>query len=104
MSISHEIQSSVTPRSSEQVLEQGEKQISSVADNPTATTVTELEAYYHSLYHLVSHWAAYIAMVGVLLTIGFFLCQTPIGEGLGYRRRIVGIAFIILCSLAAAVY
>jgi hypothetical protein len=33
--------------------------------------------YYHSLYHLVTHWAAYVATLGLLLTIGVVISASP---------------------------
>ena len=66
--------------------------------------VSETEAYYHALYHLIAHWAAYVAMMGILLTIGFFLCLTPISNGAGHSRRLIVIGLIIVCSFVAAIY
>ena len=33
--------------------------------------------FYHALYHLVAHWAAFIATLGLLLTIGLILATSP---------------------------
>jgi hypothetical protein len=64
--------------------------------------VTELEAYYHALYHLVTHWAAYVAMIALLLTIALLLCLTPIaGDAHG---RIIIMAAITAVSAAGCMY
>jgi heme/copper-type cytochrome/quinol oxidase subunit 1 len=64
--------------------------------------VTETEAYYHALYHLVGHWAAYVAILGVLLTTALLLSLTPIpGDA---HRRIATIGIVVTLALIAGLY
>ena len=41
-------------------------------DTPSYEPTTEFE-YYHALYHLVYHWAANVAALALLITIGIVL-------------------------------
>lgn len=34
-------------------------------------------AYYHALYHLVTHWAAFVATLALLVTIGVVISASP---------------------------
>ena len=43
-------------------------------------TVGPTEVFYHALYHHIAHWAAYVAMMGILITIGALLSVTSIAE------------------------
>jgi hypothetical protein len=54
--------------------------------------------YYHALYHLVSHWGAYMASMGLLLTIGVLLSTASIP---GRARKGFCIAFIAVVPLGA---
>ena len=35
--------------------------------------VSDIEIYYHALYHHIAHWTAYIAMIATLIAIGAIL-------------------------------
>lgn len=66
-------------------------------------TIGKSEVYYHALYHHVAHWGAYVAMMGLLVTIGILVCLTPvIGGDTGMRK--VGLIVGIIASAAGAVY
>ena len=104
---------SEAPTVSNPVILDGEEQLTAKNDAlaalpspvPDPPKVTELEAYYHGLYHLVTHWAAFVAMMGVLLTIGLLMCLTPIARDVTFRnRRILALFIIILCSSMAGLY
>jgi len=41
-------------------------------------TVGPTEVFYHALYHHVAHWAAFVGMMGILITIGALLSVTQI--------------------------
>jgi hypothetical protein len=64
----------------------------------------EDKVFYHALYHHVTHWAAYIAMNGLLITIGFFLSLTPPNDGAHMNLRLVIIQFAVIVSFSAALY
>lgn len=65
--------------------------------------VNETEAFYHALYHLVTHWAAYVAMLALLLTVAFLLSLTPI-TGDNVRARIGVIALVNGAGLVGSLY
>jgi hypothetical protein len=65
--------------------------------------VNETDAFYHALYHLVTHWAAYIAMLALLLTMAFLLSLTPI-TGDNVHSRIGVIALINGAGLVGCLY
>lgn len=78
-----------------------------IQNETSSPQVGPTEVYYYYLYHHIAHWAAYVAMMGVLLTIGFFLALTPITGDLrqqSLRFRFGVIAFVIAASLGAALY
>jgi len=61
------------------------------------------EIFYHALYHHVAHWAAYVATMVLLLTIGFLVSLTPIvGSPFGMRR--MGAYAAAVCAFFAASY
>ena len=55
-------------------------------------------AYYHSLYHLVTHWAAFVGVLALLITIGVVISASP---KLGNRWYFV---FAIISGTLAAFY
>jgi hypothetical protein len=59
------------------------------------------EVYYHALYHHVAHWAAYAAMMAVLLSVGAVLSVSQITLS-GFR--IWGATASIGLATAGAVY
>jgi hypothetical protein len=62
------------------------------------------EVFYHALYHHLAHWAAYIAMVGLLVTIGVGLSLTPMASDATRGIRGAGLVVAILCSLLGSGY
>ena len=68
----------------------------------TDTDIKDL--FYHALYYHLAHWAAYIAMVGLLVSIGVGLCLTPIAGGPTSGVRSAGVGVAILCSLLGSFY
>ena len=49
-----------------------------VKSHSTDSGADSKEVFDHALYHHLAHWAAYTAMVGLLVTIGVGLSLTPI--------------------------
>src|SRR2546425_4595868 len=66
--------------------------------------INSSELYYHSLYHHIAHWGAYVAMMGVLLTIGFFLSLTPMKDTSLFSVRTGVVVFSICASFLASLY
>ena len=66
----------------------------------------ESESFSHALYHHVAHWAAYVAMMGFLITIPLLLSLSPIEAEPIARRgtRIIGLLWTISAALAGAFY
>ena len=62
------------------------------------------EVFYHALYHHLAHWAAYTAMVGLLVTIGVGLSLTPLANDATRGVRAAGIGVAILCALLGSGY
>jgi hypothetical protein len=62
------------------------------------------EVFYHALYHHLAHWAAYTAMVGLLVTIGVGLSLTPIASDATRGARAAGVGVAIICALLGAFY
>lgn len=60
------------------------------------------EVYYHALYHHVAHWAAYAAMMAVLLSVAAILSVSQIK--LTCAVRIVGVFCAVGAATAGAVY
>jgi hypothetical protein len=60
--------------------------------------------FYHALYHHVTHWAAYVAMNGLLITFAFFLSLSPPIDGANLVQRLIIAQFAVLASLCAALY
>ena len=74
---------------------------------PIAIEVLDLnspEVYYHSLYHHIAHWGAFVAMMGVQLTLGFFISLTPIKDASLWSVRAGAVAAIIVASALGALY
>ena len=58
----------------------------------------------HALQHLVRHWAAYIASLGILLGIGIGASSKPTGPPATVGQRICAYRIAILLTLAASVF
>ena len=67
-----------------------------------AYKVSQTEVYYHALYHLVGHWAAYVSIVGGLLTTAIILCVSPVPSSA--HGRILVIAFAVALAFTAGLY
>jgi len=61
------------------------------------------DIFNHVLAHHVAHWAAYVAMIGVQLTIAFALCMTPVPPASQLFRKI-GIGLVIASATIGALY
>ncbi len=66
--------------------------------------VDERELFYHALYHHVTHWAAYIAMLGILITIALLLSLSPVESGSNSLVRILGPGWAIIAAFGGALY
>ena len=73
----------------------------STKSQPTANST---EVFYHALYHHVTHWAAFVAMMGLLITIGFVLSLTPIPRDAYSGWRTAGVFVAVAAGLAGAIY
>jgi hypothetical protein len=69
--------------------------MNSEIDPPIATGG---EVFTHTLYHHIAHWAAYVAMMGILITIGVLLSLTPLGTAPNKMWRSLG---VFVATLAA---
>lgn len=63
--------------------------------------IGDIEVYYHALSHHIAHWAAYIAMVATLITIGASLSGF---QGAMRPFRIAGSTGAVLAAWAGAIY
>ena len=72
--------------------------------NDEENKVGEIEVYYHALYHHVAHWAAYVATMVLLVTVGLLVSLTPITSGSGLGQRKFGAGAAVVCGLIAAIY
>jgi hypothetical protein len=75
-----------------------------VKPRSTDLDIDSREVFYHALYHHLAHWAAYTAMVGLLVTIGVGLSLTPIASGAAGGVRAAGVGVAILCALLGSGY
>ena len=66
--------------------------------------VTDTEVFYHALYHHVAHWAAYVAMMGLLVTVGILVSLTPIIGGTDPTKRKVGAIAAVAGACLGALY
>lgn len=70
--------------------------------------IHESETYYHALYHHVTHWAAYLALMGFLLTIGVVVSLSPpVGAAPNLFQvyvRLIGIAAAIVAAMIGACF
>ena len=69
-----------------------------------ANAVEHKEIFYHALYHHIAHWAAYVAMMGLLVTTGLLVSLTPVLSSPDSWKRKTGVIVAIICSLAGAIY
>jgi hypothetical protein len=67
-------------------------------------TASSSEVFYHALYHHITHWAAFVAMMALLITIGFILSLTPIPKDFYSGRRTAGVFAAVVAGLAGAIY
>ena len=67
-------------------------------------TVGDTELFYHALYHHVAHWAAYIAMLGILITIALLLSLSPVESGSNRLVRVLGTGWAIFSASLGASY
>jgi hypothetical protein len=66
--------------------------------------VRETDVYYHALYHHLAHWAAYVAMMGLLVTIGLAVSLTPILANADAGKRKAGVVVSVIGACLGAVY
>ena len=65
------------------------------------SSVGDTEVYYHALYHHIAHWAAYIAMMAILISIGSNL---SVFQGASAPFRRAGAIGVTIIAWAGAWY
>ena len=62
------------------------------------------EIWYHSLYMVIGHFAAYVVMLGTLVNIALLIATIQPSRDALYRVRAAVMAGAILSALAGALY
>jgi hypothetical protein len=78
--------------------------MSDAVNTPKQWIADQQSIFNHALSHHVTQIAGYGAMIGILLTIGFFYSLTPITTGPHVYTRVGVVVIIIAVSLRAALY